>query len=158
MEHHRVIVSLGSNISPVENLRRAVELLRKELDVQKLASTWETTPVGTTGPNFYNTALLATSPLIPDDLKYTILRPIEVRLGRVRTADKYAPRPIDLDLVVYDDQILDTRLWTLDYLAIPIAELVPDLSNPLTSQPLEEFASRFRALDQAILRPEVFEE
>jgi 2-amino-4-hydroxy-6-hydroxymethyldihydropteridine diphosphokinase len=153
---HRVIVSLGSNISPKENIRRAVELLSAEIEVQKLGSTWETAPVGTTGENFYNTALLATTNLQPDDLKYQVFRPIEFRLGRVRTDDKYAPRQIDLDAILFDDEILDTRLWTYAYLALPIADLCPELRHPRTGQSLKDVAADLLKLGSATLVPGLF--
>lgn len=137
---HRVYLSLGSNIKPLENLRRAVDLLRLRMPVTEVADAWETPPVGSTGPNFFNTCLAAATPLNPKDLKETVLRPIETHLGRVRTSDKYAPRTIDLDIIIYDDQILDDRLWTYLYLAAPMAQLLPYLRDPNTGRPLSQIA------------------
>jgi 2-amino-4-hydroxy-6-hydroxymethyldihydropteridine diphosphokinase len=153
-----LIVSIGSNVSPVANLRRAVELLSARTTVLQIATAWETPPVGTTGPNFYNSAICLLTPSDPQTLKADLLRPLEAELGRVRTADKYAPRPIDLDPIVYADTILDERLWEYAYLALPIAELCPDLPHPHTHQPLAEIARRLLLTSDAIPHPEVFEQ
>jgi 2-amino-4-hydroxy-6-hydroxymethyldihydropteridine diphosphokinase len=152
----RIIVSLGSNISPTENLRWALELLQERETVLQVATVWETPPVGTTGHNFFNSALSLLSEKDPNDLKHAVLRPIETQLGRVRTGDKYAPRPIDLDPILWEDDILDDRLWDFAYLAIPVAELRPDLTDPRTGKRLAEVARRLLCESQAIAHPEVF--
>jgi 2-amino-4-hydroxy-6-hydroxymethyldihydropteridine diphosphokinase len=154
----QLIVSLGSNISPVANLRRAVDLLCARTTVLQVATVWETPPVGTTGPNFYNSAICLLTTADPQTLKDEVLHPLETELGRVRTADKYAPRPIDLDAIVFDDTVLDERLWEYAYLALPIAELCPDLPHPHTHQPLAEIARRLQLTSDAIPHPEVFEQ
>ena len=61
---------------------------------------WETPPVGSRGSNFLNAALLIRTTLTSGLLKSLVLRPIEIQMGRVRTANKNAPRPIDLDILV----------------------------------------------------------
>ncbi len=155
---HQVYISLGSNIQPAENLRRAVDQLRRLINVNQIADTWETPPVGTTiGENYYNTAIKAETLYSPDELKYLVIRPLESSLGRVRTPDKYAPRPIDLDVIIFDDRLLDERLWTSPYLTLPIAQLYPDYLNKQTGLTLKETARRFLQSCQAIPHPEVFE-
>jgi 2-amino-4-hydroxy-6-hydroxymethyldihydropteridine diphosphokinase len=153
----RIIVSLGSNISPVENLRRALERLQARETVLQVATAWETPAVGTIGPNFYNSAVRLLSEKDPTDLKQSVLRPIEQELGRVRTSDKYAPRPIDLDPVLWGDDVLDDRLWEYAYLAVPIAELCPDLINSRTGERLADIASRVQRATQVIAHPELFD-
>ncbi len=153
---HRVYLSLGSNIDPVENLRRAVELMRQTMPIQAITNTWETPPVGTSGDNYYNAAILALSVLTPTALKEQVLRPIEAKLGRVRTSDKYAPRPIDLDIILFDDELVDERLWTFAYLAIPLAEILPTLLNPETGLTLRQTADAMLRSQEAVPHPEVF--
>ncbi|HBA92820.1 MAG TPA: hypothetical protein DCZ08_14125, partial [Anaerolineaceae bacterium] len=72
--------------------------------------------------------------------------------GRVRTADKNAPRTIDLDIIVYDEQVLDPNLWKRDFLAIPISELRPDLEVPGEGITLNQVAQSLRTSSTAVPR------
>jgi 7,8-dihydro-6-hydroxymethylpterin-pyrophosphokinase len=87
--------------------------------------------------------------------KQEILGPIEAKLGRVRTADKYAPRTIDLDITIFDGQVLDADLWKRVYLALIFAELAPDLHNPQTRETLHETASRLAKQQHALQRLDI---
>jgi 2-amino-4-hydroxy-6-hydroxymethyldihydropteridine diphosphokinase len=151
-----ILVSLGSNLNPVQNLRRAIEILQARCRVIQVAGVWETPAVGTTGPNFFNSAVSLLTDQDPISLKFRCLRSIEADLGRVRTSDKYAPRTIDLDPVVIDATVLDERLWSYAYLALPVAELAPNLLHPQTKERLVDIASRLQKLGYAIPHPEVF--
>ena len=123
---HEACLLLGSNIRPEHNLPLALDLLRKQLGIRRVSSVWETTAVGSDGPNFLNVALLVTTPLDSHALKEQILHPIETRLGRVRTQDKNAPRTMDIDLILFDGQLLDASLWKYAFRAVPVAEIMPD--------------------------------
>ncbi len=70
-----------------------------------------------------------------------MLRPLEARLGRVRNQDKNAPRPIDFDIITVDGQLYDPLLWQYSFRAVPVAELLPDLSSE-TGERLAEAARR----------------
>lgn len=63
-------------------------------------------------------------------LKAQVLHPLEAALGRVRGEDKNAPRTIDLDLLVFDGQVLDEHIWDYPHLAVPTAECEPGLRAP----------------------------
>jgi 2-amino-4-hydroxy-6-hydroxymethyldihydropteridine diphosphokinase len=149
------LIGLGSNISPERNLTRAVDLLCQYLIVEKVSTAWETPPDGLKGANFLNAAVQVSTQLSPGLLKNLVLRPIEVRLGRVRTANKYAPRTIDLDILVYDGRTLDPKIWSLAFLAVPLAEIIPGYRNPETGEPVEEAAARLVQLTPVRPRPEV---
>ena len=124
---HCIYLELGSNINPEHNLPVAIDILRQLVRVEKISSVWETPAIGSAGPNFLNLALQIRSNLSPDVLKQLILRKIEAYLGRKRTADKNAPRTIDIDIVIVDGKVVDDHLWHYAHLAIPLAELIPDL-------------------------------
>jgi 2-amino-4-hydroxy-6-hydroxymethyldihydropteridine diphosphokinase len=141
---HTVYLIMGSNINPAQNTRRAVGLLAERVAIQAISTCWQTPPFGTDGPNFINTALCVQSDLALEALKNDVLRVVEGILGRVRTVDKYAPRPIDLDIVIYDGQVLEPALWTLAYLALPVAELLPDLAHPGSGRRLADIAEDLR--------------
>lgn len=152
---HNAYLVLGSNISPEENILRAISLLKACVPVQAVSTTWETPPVGTTGLNFFNTAVHLTTHLACEQLKTRILRPIEFQLGRVRTEDKSAPRPIDLDVILFDGEVLDSRLWSQAYLAVPLAELLPDLRHAETGKSLARLARDFISKGDVIPHPEI---
>ncbi len=138
--YHRVCLSLGSNIEPAENLSAAVALLQEQTNVLAVSRAWRTAAVGMSGPDFLNAAALVLTEQTIQRLKENVLKEIEARLGRVRSEDKYAPRTIDIDILLYDNKVVDPELWTLAHLAQPVAELLPDLSDPASGKPLYHVA------------------
>ena len=87
-------------------------------------------------------------------LKQEIIRPIEKQLGRVRTADKNAPRTIDIDILIDQEELIEPALWEYAFLAVPIAELLPDFSDPRTGEPLRQAAARLAQTTRLKHRPE----
>ena len=147
----RAFISIGSNIDPEENMKRAVLMLRDAVRITAISMVYRTDPVGPAGqPLFCNCVLESETDLLPHELKFRLLRGIESRLGRVRGNDKYAPRTIDLDLVLYDDLVLTAEGLTLPdpdipvrpFLAIPIHELAPGLVLPGSGLSIGEAASK----------------
>jgi 2-amino-4-hydroxy-6-hydroxymethyldihydropteridine diphosphokinase len=151
---HQVCLLLGSNIQPEFNLPLAVDTLRRQLSILRISRVWESPPVGTSGANFLNAALLARTPLEQPNLKSEILTPLEARMGRVRSADKNAPRPIDLDILLFDGQILDLTIWHFAHRAVPVAEIQPDLLSDL-GEALKDVAEKFIAGGSIRLREDV---
>jgi len=147
---------LGSNINPADNLVRAVVLLRQFTTIEAISMVWETLPSYGPGPHFYNTALCLQVTLTASLLKSLILRRVEVQLGRLRTINKDAPRTIDVDILVYDGQVVDPKIWEYAFMAVPLAELLPDLKHPDTQQSLRETANRLLSYSKVTPRPEVF--
>lgn len=137
---HEAILILGSNINPAENLDRALDLLREQVNLLEISSTWETGAVGTRGPNYLNAAARIATSLEAEQLKWQVLRSIETTLGRVRSSDKYAPRPIDLDVIIFDGVVVDDTLWERAYIALTVAELLPDFSHPQNGRRLADIA------------------
>ncbi len=151
---HQACICLGSNIDPAENLRRAVALLRGQTRVLALSTCWETEAVGSHGPNFLNVGACVATSWDAAGLKEHVLAPIEKQLGRVRTADKNAPRTIDLDITLFDGRVLDHDLWQRVYLALIFSELCPHLSNPETGETLRATAEMLQKNSLAIPHPE----
>jgi 2-amino-4-hydroxy-6-hydroxymethyldihydropteridine diphosphokinase len=148
----RFVVAVGSNIAPQKNLPAALERLRAQVEVAGVSRVYETAPVAAPGtPDFLNAAILVSSGLSPGRLKLDVLRPIEAQLGRRRGADRNAPRPIDLDIVLWTAGALDDRrhdlrlpdrnLTVFAHLALPVAELVPDWLDAVTGRTLAEIAA-----------------
>ncbi|MGH9381426.1 MAG: 2-amino-4-hydroxy-6-hydroxymethyldihydropteridine diphosphokinase [Thermoanaerobaculia bacterium] len=147
----RVFVGLGSNIHPRENLRRAVTLLEERSRLVAVSPVYRTAAVGRSDlPPFLNAAVELSDARDPAELKYALLRPIEAELGRVRTADRAAPRTIDLDLLLVDGLVLDDpgtgitlpdpEILERPHLALPLADLAPDLVHPTDGRTLAEVA------------------
>jgi len=133
-------VGIGSNLGDREaTLRRAVELLAAEegIEVVAVSELRETEPVGPVeqGP-FVNGAVRLATELPPHELLERLLA-IEQRLGRIRKK-RFGPRTIDLDLLVYGEQVIDEpgltiphpRLHERRFALDPLAELAPDLAIP----------------------------
>jgi 2-amino-4-hydroxy-6-hydroxymethyldihydropteridine diphosphokinase len=151
---HQVCLLLGSNIQPVKNLARGIDLLRQKIKIVRLSSVWESPPAGTSGPDYLNLAVIAITPLEAGELKEEILRPLENQLGRVRTADKNAPRPIDLDIILFNDQLVDPDLFLYAHRAVPVAEILPEFISP-QGLPLAEIASELAKNTPIHLKPGV---
>src|SRR4030042_3299891 len=129
MPDNLAILLLGSNIDPAVNLKKALELLNCSLLITKYSRIWVTEAVGNKGPNFLNTAVEVKTSLTSDQLKEKIVSPIEIGLGRIRTSDKYAPRTIDVDIIIFNGKVLDENLWNNVFIALPVSEIFPDLTN-----------------------------
>jgi len=131
----RAVIALGSNVDPDKNLRLAVRLLSRceGWHLSAVSSPYSGPAIGTDGPDFCNAAALIETELDPAELKAR-LRTLEERMGRVRTDDKFAPRPIDLDVVLYEGfagevsgtVIPGPGLLEHGYLAVPVVEIVPE--------------------------------
>jgi 2-amino-4-hydroxy-6-hydroxymethyldihydropteridine diphosphokinase len=143
-ESHLAYLSLGSNIQPEIHLVRAVELLQHHGRIEKISDAWESESVGAVGPNYLNACVLLVTPLLPLELKEQALLPIESRLGRQRSADRFAPRTIDIDLVVFDGKSCDDKYWEQAFVVVPLAEIHPLYRNPLTQEGIIETAARLR--------------
>jgi 2-amino-4-hydroxy-6-hydroxymethyldihydropteridine diphosphokinase len=102
---------------------------------------WESQAVGSSGPNYLNSTALIHTDLSLESIKSTIISPIENQLGRIRTEDKYIDRTIDLDVLIYNDRVVDPELWTQAHLAVPASELLPDFMNTTTGETLLEIAA-----------------
>jgi 2-amino-4-hydroxy-6-hydroxymethyldihydropteridine diphosphokinase len=137
----RAYVGLGANLGPREaTVLRAVDLLAAEpgIEMLELSSLSETEPVGVTDqPAFVNGALALETELPPRELLDALLR-VERELGRVRSGERWGPRTIDLDLLLYADEVVDEpgltvphpRLHERRFALEPLAELEPELEIP----------------------------
>lgn len=127
---NKAILLLGSNIEPESNIMKALQILGQKTKIIKVSSIYHTKAVGSDGPDFLNQAVSIETDLDKDDIKNKLILFIEINLGRVRTEDKYAPRTIDVDLILYNSDILDQNVWKYKFAALPVSELNPHLINP----------------------------
>lgn len=153
-QEHVICLLLGSNIQPEKNLVLGVNLLRNHVKIVRFSSVWETTSVGAMGPDFLNLALLAVTTLEAVAFKEQVIRPLEKRLGRVRGADKNAPRTMDIDIILFEGHILDPNLWCFAHRAVPVAEILPGVRSA-QGELLKDIASRLAETTEVRLRPDV---
>jgi 2-amino-4-hydroxy-6-hydroxymethyldihydropteridine diphosphokinase len=147
-------VALGSNIEAERNLPRAVSALRRLGEVKSVSHVYESEAIGPAGqPRFLNAVVRLDAADQPDELRVR-LRQVEAALGRVRTSDKFAPRPIDLDLVAVD-AFIDADLASRAYLAVTLAEVAPDMIFPPTGESVAAHAEQLRSTSELRPRPDV---
>ena len=142
-------LGLGANLGdPIEMLTEAVHTLdgTDGIAVTKCSSFYRTSPVGKTDqPDFVNIVVRIETMLSAGDLM-TVLLDIEHRLGRVRT-DRWGPRTIDIDLLIYGDSQIETERLTVPhprmlgrrFVLVPLMEIAQDLQVPGTTKSLKEF-------------------
>lgn len=123
-------VGVGSNVEPERSIVAALERLRDMTHVTGSSTFYRTEPIGRPDqPWFVNGVWRIDMALSPTQIREKWLRPIEEALGRRRCDDKFAPRTIDLDLLLYDDLVID-GLPHADlmrpFACIPVRELLDD--------------------------------
>ena len=145
-DSHVAYLSLGSNLQPETNLVRAIELLQTYGRLEKISSAWESESVGAEGPNYLNACVLLVTTLRQMELKAEALLPIETSLGRQRSADKFAPRTMDIDIVLFDGISCDDKYWEQAFVVVPLAEIHPEYQNPIRGESIRKTATRLRQL------------
>lgn len=145
-------LALGSNIEPERHLPAAVAYLAQFGRVSAVSTVWETPPLGLAQqPNFLNAAVVLETPLSAQALRLEAIATIEAALGRVRTENKNAPRTIDIDIMLFNRDIIqvnqrripDPEILERPFVAIPLAEIAPDYVHPETGQTLQMIAAQF---------------
>ncbi|MFC1972160.1 2-amino-4-hydroxy-6-hydroxymethyldihydropteridine diphosphokinase [Chloroflexota bacterium] len=133
----RIYLSLGSNMGNRQgNLNRALDMLSQRVRLGKVSSVYETDPVDNINqPRFLNLACEAYTRLEPPQM-LALSKGIESKMGR--TGKTKEPRPIDIDILLYGDQIIDTPdlviphplLHERAFVLIPLAEIAPETVHP----------------------------
>jgi len=139
-------LGLGSNMGDRQDyLERALDFLSQRIRIEKVSSIYDTEPVGNVDqPRFLNMVCQVSTSLPPMAL-LTLGKGIESKLGRV-SAKSNAPRPIDVDILFYGDQIIETpelviphpRLTERAFVLIPLAQIAPDLVHPVNNKTIKE--------------------
>jgi 2-amino-4-hydroxy-6-hydroxymethyldihydropteridine diphosphokinase len=166
---NRAYLSLGSNIEPARNLPAAVRELCAFGRVGAVSRVWESAPFGTQvsespAANYLNGAVLLETELSARAICADAVPQIEKRLGRVRDPrDKNAPRTIDIDLSLFNDEVLtighrvipDPDIEKRVFVAVPLAELDPEYVLPTGRRSLATIAAELSATMQLCLRRDV---
>jgi 2-amino-4-hydroxy-6-hydroxymethyldihydropteridine diphosphokinase len=152
---HKAYLNIGSNIKPEYHLREAVRLLGEQGQVKAVSKAWQSHAFGSDGPDFLNACVLFLTPLDADELKEQIIRPIEAELGRVRGPDKNAPRTIDIDIILFDEEPFIGEFWSNAFVVVPLADLLPDFHHPFNYERLVHVAAHMRRQTWIEARPGV---
>ncbi len=136
-------IGVGSNIDPRHNIPAALRLLQAHVRVTQCSTFFRTRAIGRSDqPDFFNGVWQIETLLEPEQLKASLLPRVEDGLGRTRTSDKFDPRTIDLDLLLYNDLVVRT-----DHIMLPH----PDLGRPFVFLPVIELLDNMAARSNAAL-------
>ncbi len=133
----RAYVSIGSNIEREHNIRSGVRMLAGRFGPLTLSSVYDSAPVGFRGDNFYNLVAGFDTGITPEAL-IAALHDIEDAHGRTRSGERFGPRTLDLDLLLYGDLIRHSagvdlpRREILEHAFVlaPLAEIAPEDRHP----------------------------
>jgi len=126
---NEVVIALGSNIEPEENLELAVVALKSKFKVSKMSRWIRTKPFGILDqPDFFNGVLIMVTELGIESLKQE-LKSIEDLMGRDRSKPKFGPRIIDLDILIWNGKIIDKDYYDRDFLRKGVEEILPDFES-----------------------------
>lgn len=145
-----VFLGLGSNVDPQHNLRLAVRELRRRYGSLDLSNVYQNSPVGFEGADFLNLVVSLKSDESPVDM-HAQIESIHDIAGREQSNSKFISRSLDIDLLLYDDLVLDEppirlpRADVLEYSFVlrPMQELAPDLVHPVTGRTMAEHWQEF---------------
>ena len=147
-----VFIALGANVgNREENLRMALRGLTRMARIGAVSSLYESDPVGPDQPSFYNAVCRIETGLEPLPL-LRFLKGLENEIGR-RSGPRWGARPIDLDILLYDDRVLDGEELTVPhprmaeraFVLVPLSEIAPDARNPVGGKTAAGLAASAKA-------------
>jgi 2-amino-4-hydroxy-6-hydroxymethyldihydropteridine diphosphokinase len=155
MESVACAIALGSNLGDsLKILENSLILLNKQpnITVNTHSSWYQTKPVGPPQPDYLNGCALLTVSLSPHELMNSLLK-IEQQFHRIRR-EKWGPRTLDLDLLLYGDLVLETpdliiphpRMNERAFVLVPLAEIAPFWVDPISQQTILELRDKIDSL------------
>ena len=143
-------VAAGSNVEPIANLRRALDVLAGHFSPIRISRAYRNAAVGFTGDDFVN-LVIGFDTALGVRAVLDRLHEAEAACGRARDAPKWAPRAMDLDLLLFGERVCEEPGLTLPrpdlvrrpYMLGPLAELAPDLHHPTLGLTVGELWQRF---------------
>ncbi|GAC1460987.1 MAG: 2-amino-4-hydroxy-6-hydroxymethyldihydropteridine diphosphokinase [Steroidobacteraceae bacterium] len=145
-----VYIAVGSNVAPEHNIQRAVAALAGEFPGSRFSPWYRNRAAGFEGDDFINLVAGFDSTLAPLELRER-LHAIEAQCGRARDAPRWAPRSMDLDVLLYGELVCVGPPLTLPrpdllkraYMLGPLADLAPDLRHPTAGKTIAQLGRAF---------------
>jgi len=159
-DQHLVYLAMGTNLGDRHNnLKEALQLLADKVEIAAISRLYETAPAYVLDqPAFLNMAVKGRTSLLPIDL-LTYLKDMETKIGREKTV-RYGPRKIDLDILFYDDWVVNIplqlhiphpRMVERAFVLHPLADIAPDFIHPILKQTVSELLAELPP-DDGILK------
>ncbi|MBI1879591.1 MAG: 2-amino-4-hydroxy-6-hydroxymethyldihydropteridine diphosphokinase [Chloroflexi bacterium] len=159
-DQHLVYLALGTNLGDRQNnLKKALQLLTGKVNIAAISRLYETAPAYVLDqPAFLNMAVKGYTDLLPADL-LAFVKELEAHIGREKTR-RYGPRQIDLDILFYDDWVVNNpphlhiphpRLIERGFVLHPLADIAPDFLHPILKQTVRELLAQLPP-DDGILK------
>lgn len=153
----QVYISIGSNIEAEKHVRVAVTELRRHYADVSLSSVYESEAVGFAGDNFLNLVVGVNTDENVQAVS-AVLHDIEDRHGRLRDGPRFSARTLDLDLLLYDDLIINQgglqiprdEITKNAFVLWPLAELAPSYRHPLNGQSMAKLWENYDKSSQAL--------
>lgn len=153
----RIFIGVGSNREREKHIRAGIRELKEAFHDLRISTIYENKAVGFSGDNFYNFVVGCETGLELDEV-VSLLHRIEDEHGRDRSQPRFSSRTLDLDLLLYDDLVLDTGSLQLPrsdidkyaYVLCPLAEIAPDLRHPVSGKTYGRLWSEFDRSDQEL--------
>lgn len=146
----KVYLGLGSNIDPEKNLRLGIRELQARYGEINTSAVYQSAAVGFEGPDFLNLVVSLDTDMAPGGV-HDQIEAIHNMAGRSRGEEKYSSRPLDIDLLLYNDLVIDERplrlprsdILEFSFVLRPLAELAPELVHPVTGLTMAEHWQMF---------------
>lgn len=153
----RVYISIGSNIDPANNIRAAVAALHQRYAPLTISSVYESEAVGFDGDNFLNLVVGFDSDETVEQVA-AALHDIEDSYGRDRSGPRFSSRTVDLDLLLYDQLVVEQDKLQLPrdeisknaFVLLPLFELAPEYHHPVLNKTIAELWQAFDKHSQSL--------
>lgn len=156
-----VAIALGSNMGDrLGNMRKALRLMKiRGIEIVQKSDIYETAPMGPQDQNrFLNACVIVRTTLSPEELLF-ILKSIEQAVGRIER-EKWGPREIDLDIILYEDRIVNREDLVIPhsefrkrpFVLFPLSMIASDWIDPVTGSTIERLQDSAPSSDRTMIR------
>jgi 2-amino-4-hydroxy-6-hydroxymethyldihydropteridine diphosphokinase len=151
-----IYISLGSNIDREHNVSQGIKALSNVFGSLTLSSLFESKAIGFNGAAFYNMVIGVDTDKDIDQVA-NVLRDIEFTYGRSLNAKKFSPRSLDLDLLLFDDLIIEhpaqlprAEITTNAFVLWPLSQIAPELKHPILKKSYRDLWQQYDKKSQQL--------